>query len=61
VKRQPPDQGADPPEPSELTDKEQDKCQERPRVWEKFLPSTLRSARAVPRATKTREDTPVRR
>jgi hypothetical protein len=41
VKRRPPDQGADPPEPSELTDKEQDNCQERPRVWEKFLPSTL--------------------
>jgi hypothetical protein len=41
MKRRPPDQGAEPPESSWLTDKEQGKGQERPRVWEKFPPSTF--------------------
>ena len=41
MKRRPPDQGSEPPEPTWLTDKEQGKDQERPRGSEKSSPSTL--------------------
>jgi hypothetical protein len=51
-----PDQGAEAPEPSSSTDKEQGKAQERPRVWEKSWPSKFE--RGTPEWWQEREDQP---
>ena len=51
-----PDQGAEAPEPSSSTDKEQSKAQERPRVWEKSWPSKLEPG--TPEWWHEREDQP---
>jgi hypothetical protein len=53
--RRRPDQGAEPPEPC-ATDKEQDRDQERQKVWEKFWPTTFRPG--TPQWWQEREDQP---
>ena len=51
-----PDQGADPPESSSWTDKEQGKDQERLRAWEKSGPSQFEPG--TPQWWQEREDQP---